>query len=430
MNILVAAVSGANFNHTLHYRYTDVGEVLSFLQQQRPQDTITFYDSLAYQIEWNLLRAIASDIDVVIFFADVASAPATLHLATLARDIVPDVKMMVYGKATLRIPHYFTRPPFDAVYIGGDQEAALLSYLTYLDGGPAPCGVWCARYGATQPEGIRLAAANWGYPLLAKLPLTAYRDIAAAKDIPFELSVYPSKGCPYRGCDYCDAALHEGQKDRRRHPEELLLWTAEAVQTYGFACVQMHSTNFCVNPAWVEQFCEVYQSAHLTFPWTCCTRPNTLNREIIQTMAQSGCVRIGIGIETIPDNAPVGVKTSLAQLEAIACWIAEAGISCKAYMMAGMPGQTECDLLYTYLTTVHMNFIPRVSTYTPFHQLRQLTVETLDRLDLARYDRKSFLGTTEISAATILKLVLQMPDIVPWAAARYAHLQKQAVGKQ
>ena len=197
MNIIVAVVSGAHFNHTLHYRYTDIGEVLGFLAQKRPSDVIKFYDSFAYEIESNLLRAIASGVDIVIFFVDIASAAATLRIAEMTRAIVPDVQILVYGKATLRIPQYFTRPPFNAVYVSGDQEAAILSYLQYMEEGTAPQGVWYSHSASEYHEGVRLNPDEWVYPLLSKLPLQHYRRIAKAKDIPFELSVYPSKGCPH-----------------------------------------------------------------------------------------------------------------------------------------------------------------------------------------------------------------------------------------
>lgn len=421
MKIIVAAVSGAHFNHTLHYRYTDIGEVLGFLAQKRPDDVIEFYDSLAYEIESNLLRTIASGIDIVIFFVDVASAAATLKIATIIRIIDPDIHILAYGKATLRIPQYFTRPPFNAVYISGDQEAAILSYLQYREEGTVPKGVWCAHSASGNPGGVRLHPEEWGYPMLSKLPLPHYRRIARAKDIPFELSVYPSKGCPDR-CYYCDASWHEGVQDRRRNPVELLEWTAWAVQTFGFDCVQMHSTNFCAIPEWVELFCRSYRSAQAHFKWTCCTHPATLTRDLVRNMADAGCLRIGIGIENMRDASSAGPKASLQHMQRIAQWIDEAGIACKAYIMAGMPGQTERDLLYTYLKVLALKWIPRVSTYTPFHELTHLSVETLDQMDLSLYDRKSFLGHTDIPPATMLKLAIRFPGAETWAHKRYEQL--------
>ncbi len=418
MKTIVAAISGARFNHTLHYRYADVGEVLAYIVRNRPDDTVEFYDNFAYEIDWNLLRALSSGVDAVVFFVDVPSAPSVLRLARMAREIAPALHIVAFGKATLAMPAYFTRAPFDAVYLSGDQEAAVLSCLNFLDGGDAPSGAWCSRDAAQHQVGIRLEVPQWEYPLLAKLPLEHYRRIAVAKGIPFEMSVYPSKGCHHQ-CPYCDASLHEGLEDRRRDPEELLDWAESAVREYGFELVQMHSANFAADPQWVSMFCSQYRAKQNAFRWTCCTRPETLTRDMIHDMAHAGCARIGIGVESIHHASCEGIKTSAAQLEEISPWIAESTLSCKAYIMAGMPGQTERDLLHTYLFALRLQMTPRVSTYTPFHMLHALDASALDRMDLSHYDRKSFHPETNIPYSSILKLVLRPPGVEQWAQERH-----------
>jgi anaerobic magnesium-protoporphyrin IX monomethyl ester cyclase len=429
MNILVIAAARSRFNYTLHYRYTDVGEVLGYLAQKRPQDTVTFYDSLAYEIDWYVLRAVAAGIQVLIFFTDVSSAPVTYRLAQMARAVQPEVKIVVYGKAPLCIPQYFTRAPFDAVYVEGDQEAALLSYLDYLEGGALPKGIWCAQLPDQKIAGVRLSADEWGYPDLERLPLADYRRIARVKGIPFELSVYPSKGCSHLDCGYCDAPRLEGLKDRRRDPQQLLSWIAKAIRDYGFEYVQMHSTNFCAAPDWVEQFCAAYQAGRYQFKWTCCARVDAVSASLAQAMAKAGCERIGLGVETLLyADAPqqVSVKTSITRLEQVAVMLHDAGLKGKAYMMAGIPGQSEVDLLFTYLAIRRLKLIPRVSTYTPFQDLHGLSVSALQQLDLERYDRKSFLPEGGIPAATILKLILRPPDVDAWVQERFDSLRVQA----
>ncbi len=425
MNILLVAPSGSRFNHTLHYRYTDVGEVLGFLSRKRPQDSLAFIDCLACEIEWSLLRRISEGIDVLVFYSDVSASSDTVRLASMARALQPQARILAYGKGPACIPPFFTRWPFDAVCLTGDPEAALLGYLNHLEGGPVPRGLWCAHRRDTIEGGEWLSPCEWGFPSLDCLPLEDYRRIARIKGIPFELSVYPSRGCSHRECGYCDAPRYEGHRDRRRPPDQLLAWTDVAVHTHGFDCVQMHATDFCAAPDWVERFCQEYRASGCRFDWTCCVRADSLTPALVRQMAHAGCRRIGVGVEHLSiDAVPTAceVKVSLTQLEQVAALLRENGLPGKAYLMAGMPGQTELDLLHAYLTVLRMGLIPRVSTYTPFHHLLGLSLGELEQLDLVRYDRKCFLPAGELPDATVLNLILRPPGVEAWAQMRFAEL--------
>lgn len=418
MNALLAAVSAARFNHTLHYRYTDVGEVLGYLISERPGDRWTLFDSLECEVDWPLLRTVAAGVDLLVFFADVAAAPRVRRLATMARAVSPGVRIAVYGKAPLRIPHYFQRPPFDAVYRFGDQEHALLTYRDHIVAGAPVLGMWCNTQDRLAP-GIRLTPSRWSYPALDRLPLRSYRRVALAKEVPFELSVYPSRGCPHAACVYCDAWLHEGTVDRRRDPADLSAWTARAVADHAFDCVQMHSADFAADSAWAEAFCASYRARGCRFAWTCCCRVDSLSARLLQAMAAAGCVRVGVGVETLPQPGAPPLKADLPQIRTLARWGQAASVALKAYIMAGLPGQTEADLLRTYLTCRDLGYIVRVSTYTPFHRLTRLTLAELDAMDLSELDRKSYCDPdAAVPMGTVLRLVLRPPGVDAWARRR------------
>lgn len=137
-------------------------------------------------------------------------------------------------------------------------------------------------------------------------------------------------------------------------------------------------------------------------------------------MASGGCRRIGIGVETLVYQCEHGIKVSRKRLAKLAAWAHRAGLDLKGYIMAGAPDQRECDLLDTYLFCLDQGIEPRVSTYTPFQNLNGLDAQTLDRLDLARWDRKSFLtDDTLLPRTTVIKLLIPTPDIADWVRERF-----------
>ncbi|MBF0609995.1 MAG: radical SAM protein [Magnetococcales bacterium] len=424
MNLLLATAPTVVFNPTLHYRYTDVGEVLGYLQRERPDWRFRFLDGLVVPVESAILREIVQGVDGLVLFSDVATAPATRRLATLANQLVADLPILVYGKGPLRIPAYFQRPPFTACHVDGDQEHAILSYFDALNGDGHPEGVVQVGGPPAYP-GRRLGSALWGWADLEALPLESYRNLAILKKIPFELSIYPSKGC-HRGCHYCDAPRHEGDVDRRRLPDALVAWTTEAVRRYRFDCVQLHSTDLAADPEWLKEFARAFVKAGSPFPWTCCVHGNTLTESHMDLMAASGCQRIGLGVESLIFQSNRGFKVSRRRLSQLASYARMRGLRLKGYIMAGLPGQTEYDLLDTYLFCLDQGIEPRVSTYTPFQELEGLDVSVLDQMDLERWDRKSFLVESQaMPVSTVIRMLVRPPDVEDWARERLAELTRR-----
>jgi radical SAM superfamily enzyme YgiQ (UPF0313 family) len=189
----------------------------------------------------------------------------------------------------------------------------------------------------------------------------------------------------------------------------------------------MHSANFCADHDWVERFCRVYREERCAFPWTSCTRIDQLDPSLIHIMAGAGCIRIGLGVETLSFMKERGPKATIRKLAKVVSWLDEGGIAAKAYIMAGYPGQTELDLLHTYLTCQELNLVPRVSTYTPFQELERLSLRDLERIDLSTYDRKCFLPGSGIPHTTILRLAVRASGVETWAKDRYRELLESSL---
>lgn len=424
MNILITVPGQASFNYTLHYRYTDIGELIGYIAQEKPLDDIRFIDGLSSPLVFKVIREAVLWADTVIFYAEVPNASIIKRMAEMIKLVKPDLPVIVYGKGVLRIPQFFNRHPFDALHQSGDPEAAVLSWLEYLEQGTAVSGLVTLDTRIKKDDGLYLAPEQWGYPALEYLPLAAYRRIADQKKIPFELSVYPGKGCPY-SCNYCDASRYEGNAYRWRNPEQFVEWVHQAVSLYKFDCVQMHSTNFLASEEWVSLFCDEYRRQHRSFKWTGCTRAHMLNYEILRNIKEAGCLRIGIGVESINYRDQNGAKVAEKSLVQISDWMKELKLQCKTYIMANYPGQTEIDLLYTYRVCQDLHFIPRVSTYTPFELLEKMTVSQLDKIDLSKYDRKSYIAEDNLFPVTTMRLLLRLPDTDEWVKKQLCKLLGQ-----
>jgi anaerobic magnesium-protoporphyrin IX monomethyl ester cyclase len=169
------------------------------------------------------------------------------------------------------------------------------------------------------------------------LPLTRYRMPLLKGPFAF---VVTSRGCP-AGCTYCIKHVSYGPTMRLRSPEKLV----EEIRTLvnlGVRNIHMYADLFTVNREQVMQLSERLISENLQIRWTCNSRVDFVDREMLETMARSGCHFIAWGIESsnaaILAHARKGVDPERARQSLT--WSREAGIRNWGYFIIGLPGET------------------------------------------------------------------------------------------
>ena len=77
--------------------------------------------------------------------------------------------------------------------------------------------------------------------------------------------------------------------------------------------------------------------------WAAQVRVDALNRDLLKLMKEAGCIHLECGFETASDRLlkDVSKKTSLQKNREIVTLIKSSGIRCFAYIIAGLPGESE-----------------------------------------------------------------------------------------
>lgn len=386
--VLMTTAPRVKYDLTLDYRYCDFGEVIDFLRRL-PNVSISVFDGgvINHSVR-EYIEKFLSDYDLVIFYAETADARMTKELAETCKKLSPSTKITVYGDATLYIPQYFTRHPFDAVHISGDQDIVLADYIRFLQKSAVTLhGLSILNesgWQKTQP-GKLLSSEEWGFPAIDVLPLEEYRTFKG--NALLEGSVYIAKGCRY-ACPYCVLPRREGLIDRRR-PISLLLKYLESSKNV-FSAYQLHAGTFTEDRDWVIQFCKELHNANIDIKWKCTTRVDRLDEELISIMASVGCQSINVGVESLTlESSSAYNKAHLSALENLASWLSNYDVKSTAFIMVGMPNHNEHDVVFSIETLEAMGYIVRPTGYTPFQKLSDLPVEKLDEINLEKWDRKS-----------------------------------------
>jgi anaerobic magnesium-protoporphyrin IX monomethyl ester cyclase len=169
------------------------------------------------------------------------------------------------------------------------------------------------------------------------LPLDRYRAPLVRGSYAF---VVTSRGCP-AGCRFCIKHVSYGHTVRFRSPENVLAEIQELVRL-GVHSIHMYADLFTVNRDHVMGICQGLVERGLRVRWTCNSRVDFVDPEMLQAMARAGCWMISWGIESGDAEMLRRMKKGIttAQVEQAVRWSREAGIMNWGYFIIGLPGET------------------------------------------------------------------------------------------
>jgi len=175
-------------------------------------------------------------------------------------------------------------------------------------------------------------------PMHELLPLMKHRMPLIKGPFTF---IVTSRGCP-AGCTYCIKHVSYQYSVRLRSPEKIIeeLWKLKSL---GINNIHMYSDLFTVNREQVVELCERMIAENIQIKWTCNSRVDYVDQEMLQLMGKAGCWFISWGIESgneqILKHARKGAYPDKA--ERALRWAKQAGIKNWGYFIIGLPGETE-----------------------------------------------------------------------------------------
>ena len=147
------------------------------------------------------------------------------------------------------------------------------------------------------------------------------------------------RGCPFN-CAFCDRNS-VGRSVRFRSVNNVMEEVDMIRDKYGINAFVIYDDTFTVNKKRVFQFCEEF--AKRGSKWRTWARVNTINKEMLQAMKDSGCVKLLFGYESGDDRILkiINKKTTRKQNIESAKLCREVGIQCYATLIYGLPGENK-----------------------------------------------------------------------------------------
>ena len=231
--------------------------------------------------------------------------------------------------------------------IPGEGEETLRETLESLESGAGFGGVRGLVF-----RGSGQIVANPPRPYiedLDSLPFPAYDlipDLSVYHPPPFNYrkrpaaNVITSRGCPNE-CTFCAQATF-GRKVRMRSPESVVEEIAMLLGRYGVREIAFADDTFTLRPERVRRIFEFAARRGLRFPWSCKTRVNTVDEDLLRFMRAHGCWHVALGIESGDERilATIRKNIRLEEVEHAVAASRRAGLVTKGYFMIGHPGES------------------------------------------------------------------------------------------
>lgn len=170
------------------------------------------------------------------------------------------------------------------------------------------------------------------------LPLQSYRMPMIKGPFTF---IVTSRGCP-AGCTYCIKHVSYQFGVRLRSPGKLVE-EMKLLKDLGINNIHMYADLFTVSRDQVMELCQRMIDEDVNIRWTCNSRVDFVDEELLGMMAKAGNWLISWGIESgneqILRHAHKGAYPDKA--EKSLRWARKAGIKNWGYFIIGLPGETE-----------------------------------------------------------------------------------------
>lgn len=229
-------------------------------------------------------------------------------VANIAKSINQNIRVILGGAQVTLFPDKYIQENIDFVCVG-EGELVVEKLLTKLeqnsnnpdtipDYNDIPGLVWNNSKEIVINKKQELITNLDLIPLPARhlFPMHLYQSSAQLRGKK-TLNIMTSRGCPYR-CAYCSGHINFGRSFRYFSTERVIEELKIMIRDFKIDGIQFYDETFTVNKKRVFELCDALIKNNVNLPWTCFTRVNLVDEELLTAMKKAGCYQIFFGIES------------------------------------------------------------------------------------------------------------------------------------
>jgi len=282
------------------------------------------------------------DINFIGFTATTPLINNALSIATLAKQIFPNIKTVFGGVHPSVMPDEVMN--YDQVDFVVVDEGEIT--FRELVGGKNPAvilGICYKQDGKIIKNPLRPLI-----PDLDSIPPPAYHLLPMKKYYPAVGSykrwpvmiMFATRGCSGR-CTFCYCTFRGIV--RKRSAVDIIKEIKILQKDYGIKEVAFYDDTFTLFKDVVTDFCNIIIKEHIDIVWSCFTRVDHVNEDLLSLMKKAGCHLILFGVESADEQIlkNINKRISLDKVRSVVKMARKVGIETRASFMFGNQGETE-----------------------------------------------------------------------------------------
>ena len=311
--------------------------------------------------------------DAVCIRAATSNINCVQKIADIVKEYSRDCHVIIGGPhATLAPAETLRYRNFDFI-VRNEGEVTIVELCRLLENGKK-------EVNRKNLEKINGLSFRQGKAVIHNKPRDFIKDI---NTLPFparHLSLYPElyskndwgcivggRGCPFN-CGFCSANLQWGRMLRLRSVDNVLDEITLVIEKYGSNEFFFWDDTFTANRQRTMDLCKRLLDEKIRISWSCTTRVNVIDDELLSLMKKAGCNRIDIGVESGSERMLklINKRIDLNQVETAVKLINKHRIMCNAFFMVGFPDETIEDVKKTAELIKRIKSHVCLSIFTPY----------------------------------------------------------------
>jgi len=286
---------------------------------------------------------LASEPDIIDFYSLAGSYHTCLEISRRIKAMYPHIKIVLGGPQAALTAESSLRlfPWIDIIGIGEGEPAIvdlIQAFSGQMDYSEVPNIVY--RDGDT----ICLNKHRKWIEDLDTLPFPDY-SLIPNLDHYSEIPVETGRGCPFN-CSFCASQKFWAKKIRNKSNARILNEIKTLYETTNCSRFSMIHDLFTLQRTKFIEFCELMASENLPVVWKCCSRADTLDEEMIRTMAAGRCAGVLLGIETGSQQMQkrINKNLNLNVVFPVIDLLKKYGLEIRLSFLYGFPGESRQDI--------------------------------------------------------------------------------------
>jgi len=279
----------------------------------------------------------------------------SVEVVRTVKEAFPEMPIVVGGAHPTILPkETLTENPEIDFCVRGEGEGVMLNLVNGLEKGESTTEIPGIAYRAgseihMNPPPPPVADLD-DLPMPARhlLPMHAYHMTRSRTKSNHAYTVSVARGCPF-DCAFCCRIF--GRKVRHHSAGRILEEIEILVEHYGAKEINLEADTLTLNKPFLHALCDAMIDSGISkrVVWTCESRVDTIDADLLKKMKEAGCWQISYGVETgtqrLLDLIHKGI--TLERIQQTFALTKQVGITIRAFYMLGLPTETREESLRT-----------------------------------------------------------------------------------